>query len=63
MVKRNAEGRRVGESHPKAELTDRDVELMRELRDEGRSYRWLAKTFEIPKRTVRDIVNYRRRCA
>jgi len=38
---------RIGESHPRAVLTDHDVDLMLELRSEGFSYRWLGAKFEI----------------
>lgn len=43
----NDKNLRIGESHPRAVLTDRDVELLLELRDEGHSYRWLAEKMEI----------------
>lgn len=58
----------IGEAHPRARLTDAQVELIRELYDAGQEgtgpkigYRALAKQFNTSKRTVRDIVNYRRR--
>ena len=47
MVAVNEKGQRIGEDHPRAELTDHDVELLLELRAEGFSYRWLGKKFEI----------------
>lgn len=42
-------------------LTDHEVELMRQLHEEGYGYRRLAKIFEIHRMTVRDIVTYRHR--
>lgn len=51
-----------GENHPKAVLTDREVELMRQLHEgEGWGYRRLAKKFDCPRNTAVDICNYRRR--
>ncbi len=54
-------GRRVGDSHPNAKMTDADVELLLAMYDEGWGYRRLAAKFEISKRHVRDIVNGKRR--
>lgn len=54
-------GRRVGDSHHNAKLTDTDVELLRALRGEGWGYRKLAAKFEVSKRLVRDIIHDRRR--
>lgn len=57
----NDRGVRVGEDHQRATLTDHDVELMRQLREEGLGYKRLAKMFDTSVRNVRDIVNYKRR--
>lgn len=58
----NEKGLRVGEDHQHAQLTDHDVELMRQLREqEGIGYKRLAVMFDSHVRTVRDIVNYKRR--
>ena len=54
-------GRRVGDSHHNAKLTDGDVELLLALHAEGWGYRRLAAKFEISKRHVRDIINGKRR--
>jgi len=59
--RRTAKGRRTGEDHPNAVLTDSEVELMRQLRESGKTWDWLVQKFEVPKRTVRDICAYRRR--
>jgi Mor family transcriptional regulator len=45
VVKLSERGLRVGESHGRAKLTDRDVELMRQLHEEGMSCYALAKKF------------------
>lgn len=47
MVMVNDRGLRIGESHPRAVLTDHEVDLLIELRDAGLSYRWIAATMEI----------------
>ena len=57
----NDEGRRVGESHPGAKLTDRDVDLICQLHNEGLGYSEIAVKFEVSKYTVRDYVKCRRR--
>jgi hypothetical protein len=54
-VKVNEKGRRIGEGHHRSKLTDHEVDLVRELRDEGFSYGWLAEKFEVGKSTIRDI--------
>lgn len=65
----NEHGRRIGESHPRAKLTDHEVDLMRELFDEltaapprGRglkpmaAYREIAEKFETKTRYAQKIV-------
>lgn len=54
-------GRRIGETHHKAVLTDHEVGLLLELREEGKTYGWLAEKFEISKMTVRSICRGRTR--
>ena len=61
MVKVRSRVKRVGQNHPKAKLTDHEVELMRRLRDEGMTYLQLAEKFEAHKATVQGICNYSRR--
>lgn len=59
----NERGLRIGESHPRAVLTDHEVGLLLELREaEGWSYSRLAKVFEISKGAVAKIVSGQRRC-
>jgi transposase len=52
---------RRGESHPKAVLTDHEVELVRRLRSDGMSFGNIAAKFDIGKSTVRDMCAYRTR--
>lgn len=54
-------GRRVGDSHHNAKLTDSEVNLLLALHGEGWGYRRLAAKFEMSKSHVRDIVKGRRR--
>jgi hypothetical protein len=56
LVAVNARGNRVGEDHPCAVLTDRDVELLFQLREEGWGYRRIAGKLECSKSLVRKIV-------
>jgi len=57
----NEKGLAIGESHPRAVLSDREVEMLLELRAEGFSMGWLAKTFEVSKSCVAKIVWGQRR--
>ena len=51
-----------GELHPKARLTDHEVDLMRELFEGGGwSLRALGRKFEVPWQTVQSICNGRTR--
>lgn len=60
----NERGWRVGEHHHHAKLTDQDVELIRQLRDDDPlfwTYDVLAEKFDISKRHIRDILSMRKR--
>lgn len=57
----NERGLRIGEDHPRAELTDAEVETIRELHEEGVSYRQLAEKFEQSKGAIAKICRYERR--
>ena len=48
VVAVNERGRRIGESHPRAKLTDHEVDLIRELAEEGLTYEDIARKFELP---------------
>lgn len=63
MVGRTEAGRPSGESHPMAKISDRDVDLIRQLHEEGLGYRAIARKFELSRYTVRDIVKCNRRYA
>ena len=60
-IKVNDRGLRVGESHPRAVLSDHEVELMLALREEGFSYGWLGRKFEVHKQTAAKICQGARR--
>lgn len=50
----NDQGRRIGETHWRAKLTDHEVGLVLDLLDAGMSERLVAEKMEISRRTVRD---------
>jgi len=55
---------RSGERHPKARISDHDVDLMRDLHEEhGLSIPEIASKFHCPYDTAYDICKYRSRCA
>ena len=62
IVGLNENGRRIGESHPKCNLTDHEVDLIRELYEDGMSISEIARKFEITKSYTHDIVHYAKRC-
>lgn len=61
LVRINEGGRRIGEDHHRAKLSDADVDQILALRDAGLSYGKIAAKFDdiaengIGKSTVRDI--------
>jgi predicted DNA-binding protein (UPF0251 family) len=56
-------GRRVGESHGRARLSDHEIELIRRLKEEGMSAPLIAEKMEISKRYVYKLVNYEKRAS
>lgn len=58
----NDRGLRIGEDHHNARYTDGEVEMVLRLRDDGFGYKRIAKALDMPKRTVRDICQGKRRC-
>lgn len=56
MINRNCKGYRIGESHPRARLTNADVELIFELRGEELSITEIAEKMECGRTTVYKIV-------
>lgn len=63
VAARSKRGNLVGQHHPRARLTDHDVDLIRALHEgeDGLGYRVIARKFEVSVRTVRDICHYQRR--
>jgi DNA invertase Pin-like site-specific DNA recombinase len=61
LIAVNEQGRRIGEDHPNARLTDYEVSLVLEMRELCMSYGEIARKFEVHKSTVRDICKGRRR--
>lgn len=60
LVRVNEGGRRIGEDHHRAKLSDADIDQILALRDAGLSYGKIAEKFDdlpggIGKSTVRDI--------
>ena len=62
IVGLNENGRRVGESHALSKLTDHEIDLIRELYDDGMSISEIARKFEIAKSYCWDICHYTKRC-
>lgn len=60
-MQKKAKGRRIGEDHQNAVLTNSEVETLRAMREQGQTYQWLAEKFEISKSTVAKICQYNRR--
>ena len=55
-------GNRLGEAHQRAKLSDADVELIRDIYEEGmESMSTLAIVFGVSKSQIDNIVNYRKR--
>jgi DNA-directed RNA polymerase specialized sigma24 family protein len=61
LVLVNDRGRRIGETHPRAKLTDHEVDLIRELAEEGMTHREIAAKFDVTKDAIKSIGSYRRR--
>lgn len=57
----NEAGRRVGESHPRAKLLDREVQQVLDLLDAGLSYAEVARKFDVSKSCIAHIATGRRR--
>jgi hypothetical protein len=57
-------GLRVGETHPNAKLTDKEVEQIRDLHEiAGWNYSELAEAYSAPKVTIQKICTYQRRAS
>lgn len=53
--------RRIGEDHPKAKLSNKQVDEVFAMRDRGLSYGRIAMRFNVSKACIRDILIYRTR--
>ena len=58
----NAEGRRIGDSHHHAKLTNGEVELILQLHESGLGYKRIAIKMEVSKSQIRNIILGRKRC-
>lgn len=56
-----ANGNRVGQSHHRARFTDHEIDLMRDLRDDGMTMREIAEKFGTSVSTIQGIVSGSRR--
>lgn len=61
VVAVNERGLRLGEDHQNARLTNCEVDAIRDLYDQGLSYRTLAEKFDVSKSTIAMIVRCERR--
>jgi DNA-binding NarL/FixJ family response regulator len=60
-VKRNENGYRIGDTHHRAKLTDREIELIRQLGADGMKVKDLARKFEISKGQASKILRHMQR--
>lgn len=56
-------GKRVGETHGRAKFTDHEIELIRQLKENGMSAVDIAAKMECSKRYVYKLANYERRAS
>ena len=61
MIGVSEKGIRVGQDHQRAKLSNRDVELIRQMHGEKIKRRVIAEKFEVSESTIDKIANYRRR--
>lgn len=61
LVGVNERGIRVGQDHQRAKLTDREVELILKLHEQGLSYLTIATKFDVHKSTIAKICRGERR--
>lgn len=62
VVAVNENGARIGEDHPRAKLTDEQVDRIRDLREDYEmTYDQLAAMYSVPKTTIASICQYARR--
>jgi len=56
-------GKRIGETHGMAKLSDHEIDLVRQLKEQGMPAGEIAEKFEVSKRYVYKLVNYERRAS
>lgn len=56
-------GKRIGESHGRAKLTDHEIDLVRQLKEQGMPAAEIADKMEISKRYVYKLANFERRAS
>ncbi len=56
-------GKRIGETHGRAKLSDHEIDLVRQLKEEGMPATEIAEKMEISKRYVYKLVNFERRAS
>lgn len=61
IVAVNEQGLPVGQFHHRAKLSDHEIDLIRDLHDEGLTYIVLAAKFEVSKSCIAGICQCRRR--
>lgn len=61
LIALNENGRRIGQEHPLAKLTDAEVEQVHELLGGGMSYALVAGKFDVSKSCIAHIAAGRRR--
>jgi DNA invertase Pin-like site-specific DNA recombinase len=59
--KRTSDNYKRGEDHPLAKFSNHEIELIRQLRDDGFSYGEIAKKFDTSKSTIQHICTFKRR--
>lgn len=61
LVAVNSNGQVIGEDHHKANLSNHEVDLIRELFEDGMTYKVIAEKFEVSRSTIAMICRYERR--
>ncbi len=56
-------GKRIGETHGMAKLSDHEIDIVRQLKEEGMPAPEIAEKMEISKRYVYKLVNFERRAS
>lgn len=54
-------GRRIGEDHPKAKLSNAQIDEIFSLRQKGKSYMQIARIFNVSKASIQHILHCRTR--